>query len=49
MEIRKIKGMREPERNGRHGEKREKKEGKGKLPHQTLAVRGKAKQIRKFR
>lgn len=49
MEIRKIKGMRESKWNGRHGKKREKKEGKDKLSRQTLAVMGKAKQIRKFR
>lgn len=49
MEIRKRKGMRESKRKRRYGDKREKKEGKGQLPCQTLAVRGQAKEIMKFR
>lgn len=48
MEIRKIKGMRKSKSNGRYRKRREKKEGKGKLPHQTLAARENAKETRTF-
>lgn len=49
MEIKKRKGLRESKRKGGYGDMREKKEGKGKLPRQTLAVRGKAEEIGKCR